>query len=121
MITVKKNQVVMTRGDTLITTVTPYRTNEDGSKEPYIPVEGDTLQFALKHPTLTSDKTEYVDTEPLVVKSIPTDTLELRLDPADTKSLGFGDYEYEISLTFADGTVDTFIAHTQFTLDKEVN
>lgn len=117
MITIKNNKIKMTRGDTLraeVAITTP-------AGEPYEPQEGDSVRFALKHSTMNPSYTEYTDTEPLLVVTIPIDTLALQIDPEDTKELGFGDYVYDIELTHADGAVDTFIATGSFTLTPEVH
>ena len=45
----------------------------------------------------------------LINKVIPNDTLELHLEPEDTKKYNFGDYVYDIQITFANGDVYTFI------------
>ena len=118
MISIKKNRIEMTRGDTLITTVSIVD-KKTGAQ--YIPVEGDVVTFAVKHATLNAQQTEYTDSEPLILKEIPTSTMQLRLDPADTKSLGFGEYVYDVDLTYADGRVDTFIAKMPFILTEEVH
>ena len=44
----------------------------------------------------------------------------LRINPADTKALGFGEYTYDIEITFANGDVDTFIHEARFILAPEV-
>lgn len=77
--------------------------------EPYEPVEGDRLRFAIKHNVLNADGSDYTDTAPLANISIPLDTCLLQIQPSDTKSLAFGEYAYDIELTHADGRVDTFI------------
>ena len=58
--------------------------------------------------------------DPVIVKTIPNDTQVLSLAPADTKDLGFGLYDYDVEITLADGTVDTFISAAPFKLTKEV-
>ena len=114
------NTISLTRGDTLRVQVEIYK---DG--EVYTPVLGDSVRFALKHNKFTNKDrfgtNEFFDEETLVVKPIPIDTLVLQLDPADTKDLGFGSYKYDIEITFADGTVDTFIANAGFKLMPEVH
>lgn len=112
---IKKNEITLTRGDTLNVKVDVLK---DGVE--YIPEPGDTLRFAMKHPEIRADKMDYVDDEPLILKEIPIDTQILHLDPADTKPFPFGDYVYDIELVFADGTVDTIITSTTFTLTEEV-
>lgn len=117
MVKIKGNTITMTRGDTLLVAVGMETKNGDT----YIPVEGDSLRFALKHKTMNGTKSEFVDDEPLINKPIPIDTCILQLDPADTKPLGFGDYVYDIELTLANGYVDTFIYEAKFTLAPEVH
>lgn len=115
MYEVKGKTIVMTRGDTLMVKITILRDGEE-----YTPQEGDSVRFAVKS-KLNSTQTEFVDANPLINKTIPNDTLILRLDPNDTKSLPFGDYTYDIEITFSDGVVDTFIANSKFSLKPEVH
>ena len=115
---VEGNKITMTRGDTLVVNVSilsPFG-------YPYEPEEGDTVRFAVKRSDMNNRKTKFKDETPLILKEIPTDTLQLRLDPEDTKSLGFGsNYVYDIQLTHADGVVDTFITNAPFVLSPEVD
>ena len=115
MVSVDGNKITMTRGDTLRLKVGIVVDGEEYTPELY-----DSIRFALKHSKLNATKTEYTDAEPLVLKDIPNDTLILELEPDDTKSLGFGKYDYDVQITFADGTVDTFISDT-LKLTKEVD
>ena len=115
MYSIEGTTITLTRGDTMIAEVTPYQ-----GDEPYVPQEGDTLRFVMKSNKMNTKRTEYVDPEPLVIKAIPTDTMLLRLDPEDTKPFGFGNYVYDIELTFADGKVDTFINNAELLLVPEV-
>ena len=58
----------------------------------------------------------------LILKDIPWDTLELRLDTEDTKHLEQpGDYVYDIQITLNDGTVDTFIERAKLKITEEVD
>ncbi len=107
--------ITLTRGDTLRVKVSIILDGEE-----YSPQAGDVVRFALKHRTLNKDKTDYSDTEPLILKTIPNDTLILTLDSADTKPLGFGTYVYDVEITFNDGTVSTFITKSTFKLTEEV-
>lgn len=117
---IEDNTIELTRGDTLKVQIDIYK---DG--EVYTPESGDAVRFALKHNKFTNKDrygtNEFEDEETLVVKEIPTDTLVLQLDPVDTKGLGFGSYKYDIEITFADGTVDTFIANATFKITPEVH
>ena len=112
MINVNGKTVTMTRGDTCVLSVGIVDT--DG--KPYIPVEGDTVKFTLKR--------NYSDATPLIQKNIPIDTMELVIEPDDTKRLGQGQtkgkYVYDIELTKADGTIDTFIPRGEWLILEEV-
>ena len=81
------------------------------NNETYTPVQGDSVRFAMKQ--------SYNSTKVLIDKSIPINTLLLKLDPNDTKHLNFGKYVYDIEITFANGDVDTFISG-EFELTPEV-
>lgn len=111
------NKITMTRGDTYIAEV--GITTLAG--EPYTPQEGDTIRFAVKHPNMDIYRTEYTDATPLILKDIPISTMILKLEPEDTKPLGFGEYVYDIEITFANGDVDTFIKEATLELTPEVH
>lgn len=108
MISVYKNDISLTRGDTLLLRV--FLENKDGSKRTL--EGGDSLRFALKK--------SYRDNRCLVIKPIPTDTMLLELEPLDTKNLQFGRYDYDIELTDSEGHVSTPIIGS-LTLTKEVH
>lgn len=108
--------ITLTRGDTLRTQVTMTLNGQ-----PYTPVEGESVRFALKHPQLNSKRTDFKDTTPLILKQIPIDTMILELQPSDTKNLDFGTYVYDLQITFADGCVDTFITEAKLVLTPEVH
>ena len=107
--------ITLTRGDTLRVLINIFK---DG--QPYIPEQGDSVRFALKRNIMNSKRTEYKDIEPLILKNIPIDTMLLELEPQDTKPFDFGNYVYDIQITFEDGTVDTFITEASFILTPEV-
>ena len=99
----------LTRGDTLRVVIDIY-TDDD---EPYVPVEGDSMRFAMKK--------SYRDEEPLLVKDIPMDTRTLHLTPEDTKTLQMPhSYVYDIQLTHSNGDIDTFINKAKIYLTEEV-
>ena len=113
----KRGEITLTRGDSFMVQV---GIKKDG--EPYTPVAGDVVRFALKHPRLNPAGTEYVDQDPLILKTIPIETMILELEPEDTKDLGFGEYVYDMEITFGvDGRVDTFITEKKFILSREVH
>ena len=100
--------IYLTKGDTFIAEVEPRRKI---TQEIYTPVEGDVNRFAMKR--------SYSDAESLIRKVIPIDTMTLRIESEDTKSLPVRSYSYDIEITFATGGVDTFIKGT-LTLENEV-
>lgn len=99
--------ITLTRGDSFYCHLTLTKGGET-----YTPDPADVIRFALKK--------DYFNTEALITKTIPNDTLVLSLLPVDTKTLAFGTYVYDIEITFADGDVDTFINEAKFTLAPEV-
>lgn len=110
MVSVHGNTIVMTRGDTLILNLAIT----DKLGEVYTPVEGDSIRFALKE--------HYDDEEPLILKTIPIDTMILRLESTDTKELDQpGSYVYDIQLTTIDGIVDTIIPKGRLRITEEVD
>lgn len=119
------NAIKMTRGDTLRCRVTPYTLIRDEhgeviGKEDYTPVEGDVIRFAVKHTDMKSGK-QYKDEQPIILKTVPNNTLLLELEPIDTKSLDFGTYVYDMEITYNDGSVYTFIDTKDFVLTPEVH
>lgn len=116
MINIEGTTITMTRGDTLRIFIELKRDNEI-----YTPVSGDEVRFALKRPIFNAKRTEYKEEFPLLYKVIPNDTMVLELEPEDTKSLGFGEYVYDLQITFSDGTVDTFISTATLKLTPEVD
>ena len=102
------NNITLTRGDTLKVQLSLYKNGAE-----YTPEAGDVIRFAMK-------KT-YGDALPILNKTIPNETLMLTIDPNDTKTLEFGQYVYDIEITEADGTVDTFIAEAAFNIAPEVD
>lgn len=106
---VQGTTITLTRGDTFMALISI--TQSDGS--PYLPVEGDSVRFAMKR--------SYTDKEPPLVKDIPIATMKLVLEPEDTKDLEFGKYVYDIQLTKATGEVDTFITKGTMKITEEVD
>ena len=101
------NNITLTRGDTLYLTVLMTKNGDS-----YIPVEGEVVRFAMKK--------KIDDAEPLILKDIPIDSMTLKLEPRDTKSLAYGSYKYDIEYTSVDGDVDTFIGPANFIITEEV-
>ena len=107
-------RITLTRGDSLYIEIGMKR-----GTQTYTPAEGDKVRFALKSARVVGG--EYANKRPLILKDIPTDTLLLHLEPSDTKPLPFGDYVYDVELTYANGDVDTFITEAPFVLTREVH
>lgn len=101
--------ISLTRGDTFVALITI--TDSDGN--PYTPITGDVVSFAMK--------SAYGDAKPLLVKDIPIDTLRLVIETNDTKELAFGPYVYDIQLTKVTGEVDTFIPMAKIKITEEVH
>lgn len=113
MFQISGTKITMIRGDTV--RIQLSITDADG--EAYEPANGDIIRFALKK--------SYNDNEPILVKTIPNDTLLLELLPEDTKGLKFGNlngvYKYDIEITQEDGTVDTIIPRAELVILEEVD
>lgn len=106
---IKKNVIIMTRGDTLNTLLSL----QDALGRIYEPVDGDSIRFAAK--------ASYEDENALIEKTIPIDTMTLRLDGQDTSELEEGrTYVYDIKLTKADGTIDTVIPNGTLKITESV-
>lgn len=115
MYSIKGTTISLTRGDTFVAVISLTR-----GSERYEPAEGDTIRFALKDYHMNAQQTAWVDETVLVTKNVPTDTMQLKLDPEDTKDLHFGQYRYDIELTYANGDVDTFIENAVIIIAPEV-
>lgn len=109
MFSIENNDIILTRGDTLLLQIKMIKQGEI-----YTPKQGDSIRFAMKKKY--TDK----DSEVILVKNIPIDTLILEIQPQDTKNLPMrSKYVYDIQFTDAQGRVDTFIKGT-FTITEEV-
>ncbi len=116
MLRVEGTSIHLTRGDTLNILIGLTK-----NKKPYVLGINDSMSFALKRNILLSDNSDFKDSDPLILKEIPTDTRILHLDSSDTADLKFGEYVYDIKLTLEDGTVDTVITNAKFYLEPEVH
>lgn len=117
MYVIDGTNIKLTRGDSFYCEIGM----KNRSGEPYEPQAGDVVRFYLKRDLLNPPKSEYIDRNPLISKAVPIDTMILHLEPDDTKGLGFGEYVYDVELTFANGDVDTFINNARFSLVPEVS
>lgn len=105
-----QNNITLTRGDTLTLTVTllhevdPVPPATEPTIEPYVPVEGDVIRFAVSKGYKSEPGYELQ-----FAKEIPHDTLTFTASSTET-SLEYRTYNYDVELTHADGCVDTFIS-----------
>lgn len=103
---IKGNRIRLTRGDTLVAEV--GIANPDGTA--YEVQEGDSVRFKC---------TDVPGGAVLIAKDVTSGTL--RLDPEDTDALPFGSYFFDVQMTFANGTVDTFIHEGTLVIDDEAD
>lgn len=108
MLEVSGNMIQLTRGDTMILSIT--LTDQDGVE--YTPTETDKIYFRVKRNSTSK--------EVILEKEIPYDTLLLKLQEADTKDLKFGTYYYEIELVTEANDHFTVIANTEFEITTEL-
>lgn len=109
MVSISGNNITLTRGDSLFLQITLEKNGES-----YTPETGSSIRFAMKQ--RYSDP----DTDVVLNKSIPIDTLLLELLPEDTKTLPMKQsYVYDIQLTDSNSHVYTFISGT-LTIGEEV-
>lgn len=98
MVKITGTTIILTRGDTLETGVTIY----DEAGEVYTPGDTDVVRFALKK--------KYSDVDPIILKTIPNDTMILRLESSDTKQLEQpAGYVYDVQITIDDGTPEGYV------------
>ena len=114
-----QNNITLTRGDTLTLTVTllhevdPVPPATEPTIEPYVPVEGDVIRFAVSKGYKSEPGYELK-----FAKEIPHDTLTFTCSSTET-SLEYRDYNYDVEITHADGSIDTFIS-AKLTITGEV-
>ena len=104
-----EQNITITRGDTLTLKVDAYK---DGKL--YALEDDDTMRFALAIGYVGQTGYELIYT-----KEIPHDTLTFELTSEETQNLIYPQYNYDVELTYGDGTVDTFIS-AKLNVSKEV-
>jgi hypothetical protein len=100
----KKVNITMTRGDSESLTVT--------CSVPF--ANGDTVYFTVR---------EDAESEILlqkVIEEFPDGAAVIPIYPEDTEGMDFGNYVYDLQVTWADGTVKTVIDPSSFRLNEEV-
>lgn len=99
------NVITLTRGDTCAFDV-EIKTDKG---ETYIPQEGDVVTFTVKKDTKTAD---------IIIQKTGSTIV---LNPTDTRSLKYGSYLYDVTLTTASEAVYTIITPTEFIIAEEIN
>lgn len=90
----EKNLIIAHRGDTIILDINIV----DDQGNPYSPDPTDQLRFALKR--------NYEDEEVLLLKEIPIDTCQLRIEAEETEPLEQpASYVFDVQLTYGNGTI----------------
>lgn len=110
MVSIDGNKITLTRGDTL-----KFKLNlTDDNGDEYTRESGDTVKFGVK--------ADYGATTPfLIEKTINSNqALVVHITPNDTKNLEYGTYVWDCQITFADGSVNTFITKGKFKVTEEV-
>lgn len=100
------NVIKITRGDTLTLTV-----NISADGEAYEPVECDVVRFALSKGYVGQKGYQLI-----LTKDIPLDTLTFTISAEETQNLTDQKYNYDVQITHADGSIDTFISSTMIML-----
>lgn len=100
-----ENVITLTRGDTCAFDV-EIKTDSGAT---YTPQEGDVVTFTVKKDTKTSD---------IIIQKTGSTVV---LNPADTHSLKYGSYLYDVTLTTQSQAVYTIITPTEFIIAEEVN
>lgn len=114
----KTNHIWLTRGDTLTLEVTlerevpPVPPATEPTIEPYVPQENDVIRFAVSKGYKGEPSYELKFKE-----TIPHDTLTFTASSEKT-TIDYMTYNYDVEITYADGTKDTFISG-KFTITGE--
>ena len=113
MFTIKGKTITLTRGDTLKAVVNMVRPN------PMLPSDKWERIYPGASDVITFRASASWDAESSVIeKTVPHDTMTLTLDPEDTEDLDYGQYVFDVAITYANGDVDTFIKEGTLILTK---
>lgn len=77
-------------------------------------VEGDKVEMTVRK--FAEDDTKFIHK---TVTEFGDGEAFIRINPEDTEAMGFGEYVYDVQITFADGRVKTPVHDCPFTLMKE--
>lgn len=103
MLKIDGTNITLTRGDTLVLTVGMKKNGQ-----PYVLQEGDKVRFAVSigHKGDAGYK---------LIQAVDVDSeMNVTMSSADTEKLTKPMYCFDVELTYADGTVDTFISGNLF-------
>lgn len=106
----ENNNITLTRGDTLTLTVSlleevaPVPPATEPTLEPYVPTADDVIRIAISKGYKGEGGYELK-----ISKEIPHDTLTVTFSSTEM-TLDYRDYNYDVEITHADGSVDTFIS-----------
>ena len=107
MVKVQGTTICMTRGDTAEINLSI----KDDSNVEYDLVEGDVVVFSVK---------QNLSDEAYLIQKTFSDK-EIVIEHEDTKELSFGEYLYDVQITFSDGKVATIITPSKLILEGEVH
>lgn len=99
-----ENTIILTRGDSAHFEIEVV----DSKGNPVELPDTTTVTFTVKQSI--NDKTALITKHGLAVN----------IDPADTSTLEYGTYVYDVQLTYQDGAVDTIITPSSFIVTGEV-
>lgn len=105
--------ISLTRGDSFSAKITIY----DAEGNLYSPKPGEEVRFKV----VKSYPAKHGSSVALIEKLLDNESLMLELTPEDTNDLKFGDYKYDIQITFVNGDVDTFIPKATLRITEEVD
>jgi hypothetical protein len=109
---IKGNTIYLTRGDSAAITISCE--DQDGDERDF--VVGDTVYFTVKKSTRTTEKVF----QKVITTFTPEATAVAEIIPADTASLHYGTYYYDVQLTTVDGKKITLIPVSEFEVGEEV-
>lgn len=108
---IQGTNISMIRGDSQSITVSVI--DKDGNKVPL--TTGDTIYLTVKYNVNTEEKVLQK-----VITQFEDGNANIEITPDDTKDIPFKTYTYDIQLNRADGTVNTIIPPSNFTIGSEV-
>lgn len=111
MFKVLNGKIQLTRGDTAIMNCSVV--NQDAEKTEYIMQDGDVLVFTVRSEPKSDSSDGYLIQKTFIDKQI-------KLVPEDSNSIPYGEYIYDVQLTFANGDINTIIPANIIAICDEV-